>query len=94
MKINEQYIAYDVGDIMIQSAIYIKDYSIKITFTDGSEQLVDFSSFLDKAIHPSIKKYLNKELFVTFQIVNGNLNWNNYDLIFPISQLYNGAVEL
>ena len=79
---------------MIQSAIYIKDYSIKITFTDGIEQLVDFSPFLDKAIHLSIKKYLNKELFMNFQIVNGNLNWSNYDLIFPISQLYNGAVEL
>lgn len=94
MKINEQYIAYDVEEIKVHSACYLKDYSFKITFSDGVEKIVDFESFLDKAIYPSIKKYLNKELCGIFQIVNGNLNWNNYDLIFPISELYNGEIKL
>jgi hypothetical protein len=94
MKINEEYVDYEVDEIVIQSASYISDYAIKILFTNGIEKVVDFEAFLNKAIHPSIKKYLNKELFAIFQIVNGNLNWNNYDLIFPISELYDGAVEM
>ena len=94
MKLNEDYQTYEVGIISIKSAIYLEDYSIKIIFSDGVENVIDFKPFLSQSIHPSIKKYLNKDLFVNFKIVNGNLNWNDYDLIFPISELYDGAIKL
>jgi hypothetical protein len=76
----------------IELAKYIGDYAIRITFNDGNEKLVDFKPFLTKSLHPSISKYLDESLFKQFEIVNGNLNWNDYDLIFPIHDLYEGVI--
>lgn len=36
---------------------------------------------------PAIQKYLNEEFFKNFQIKDGNLDWNDYDLCFPIEDL-------
>jgi len=35
---------------------------------------------------------LDERKFKEFQIIDGNLNWNDYDLIFPIYDLYQGRV--
>jgi len=80
-------------NLKIDSAKYLSDYAIRITFSDGNERLVDFKPFLSKSLHPSIKKYLDETLFANFSLTDGNLNWNDYDLIFPISDLYNGKIE-
>jgi len=82
-----------VQELKIESARYLGDFAIRIQFNDGSNRLVDFKPFLMKSLHPSIKKYLNEEYFTKFQIVNGNLNWNDYDLIFPIWDLYKGKID-
>lgn len=79
--------------LKIDSARYLSDYAIRIKFTDGYETLVDFKPFLLKSLHPSIKKYLDEKKFANFSLIDGNLNWNDYDLIFPISDLYNGKIE-
>ena len=81
-----------VDSIEINSAIYIGDYAIRIFFNDGVCKLVDFKSFLENSSHPSIKKYLDESKFKEFLIVDGNLNWNDYDLIFPIADLYQGVI--
>jgi len=49
---------------------------------------VVFLSFLSKSLHPSIEKYLDEKQFSNFNLTDGNLNWNDYDLIFPILDLY------
>jgi hypothetical protein len=79
--------------VEVKSANYIGEYSIRISFSDGNKKLVDFKPFLLKSLHPSISKYLNETLFKQFKITNGNLNWNDYDLIFPIHDLYEGTVS-
>jgi len=79
--------------LKIDSAKYLSDYAIRIKFSDGNEKIVDFKPFLLKSIHPSIKKYLDENIFSKFSLSEGNLNWNDYDLIFPISDLYNGRVD-
>jgi hypothetical protein len=81
------------GVIGITSARYVSKYVIEISFNDGTEKKVDFKSFLLKSLHPSISKYLDESLFQTFQIIDGNLNWNDYDLIFPIQDLHEGVVR-
>ena len=81
------------SSIAVKKAKYIGDYALRIFFNDGSEKLVDFKPFLTKAIHPSIKKYLQENIFKNFKITDGNLNWNDYDLIFPISDLYKGHIN-
>jgi hypothetical protein len=79
--------------LKIDSAKYLSDYVIRIKFSDGKEKLIDFKPFLSKSLHPSIKKYLDENKFSNFSLSDGNLNWNDYDLIFPISDLYNGRIE-
>ena len=80
--------------IKIVEAKYLKDLVLRITFTDGSEQAVDFKKFLHTATHPDIKKYLKESNFKKYKIDAGNLNWNDYDLIFPVEHLYRGDINL
>ena len=80
--------------VKVKQASYLSDYAIRITFNNGVEKLIDFKPFLSKSFHPSIKKYLNEKLFSNFAITDGNINWNDYELIFPISDLYNGKIEI
>jgi len=92
MKITEEYIDYNVDIIEVKSARYIGDYAIRVFFSDGFSRLVDFRPFLESSLHPSIRKYLDEAKFKDYQIVDGNLNWNDYDLIFPIEDLYEGRL--
>ena len=95
MKITVEYTSSKRENevIKIDKARYLTDFAIRVTFNNGVEKLIDFKPFLVNAIHPSIKKYLNETLFKNFKIVDGNINWNDYELIFPISDLYNGKIE-
>ncbi len=95
MKITVDYTHADTSNdtLKIDSAMYLSDYIIRITFNNGKERVVDFLPFLAKSLHPSVKKYLDKDTFSQFLLVHGNLNWNDYDLIFPIADLYSGKIE-
>ena len=95
MRIIIDYIENKSGlDLLkVDSAKYLSDYAIRIKFNDGIEKLVDFKPFLSKSLHPSIKKYLDENKFSNFSLTDGNLNWNDYELIFPITDLYNGRIE-
>ncbi len=81
------------SQLKIDAAKYLSDYVIRIKFNDGNERLVDFKPFLSKSHHPSIKKYLDEDKFSNFLLIDGNLNWNDYDMIFPLSDLYKGQLE-
>ena len=92
MKIVEDY-TRDYSDLIsIVSAEYIDDFAIQISFNDGINRVINFKSFLEKSYHPSIRKYLVVNKFKEFEIIDGNLNWNDYDLIFPIYDLYQGKI--
>ncbi len=92
MKIIEDYNNFQVELIEIKTTNYIGDFAIRIFFSDGSNRLVDFKQFLESSLHPSIRKYIEEDRFKQYQIIDGNLNWNNYDLIFPIEDLYQGKL--
>jgi hypothetical protein len=94
MKIVQNYSDNVITDVIeVTSANYIGDYAIKVFFNDETEKLIDFKPFLVKSLHPSISKYLDENLFKKFEISNGNLNWNDYDLIFPIHNLHDGVID-
>ena len=95
MRIIVDYKDSETGfnQLKIDSAKYLSDFAIRIKFSDGNEKLVDFKPFLSKSLHPSIKKYLDENKFSNFSLTDGNLNWNDYDLIFPISDLYSGQIK-
>jgi hypothetical protein len=92
MKITEEYIDHKTDLLEIKVASYIGDYAIRLFFSDGFSKLVDFKPFLESSLHPSIRKYLDEVKFKDYHIVDGNLNWNDYDLIFPIEDLYEGEI--
>ncbi len=80
--------------IRVEKAVYEGDYKVKITFSDATEQVVDFESFLIQKPHPQYNKYLDKDLFSQFTIDMDNVVWGtNWDLIFPVDQLYHGAIS-
>jgi hypothetical protein len=77
-------------DYKIKSAQYKGDYTLRIVFTDGLIRVVNFRPFLEKARNPSIHSYLDENKFKDFKIIDGNLNWHDYELIFPLSDLRKG----
>jgi hypothetical protein len=38
------------------------------------------------------RKYLDKKLFRDFKIEYGDIIWNDYEMCFPIGDLYEGKV--
>ena len=78
--------------IKMINAEYVPPYAIRLRFSDNFEQTVDFDPFLRNAQHPDIRKYLDQSLFQSFAIVNGRLDWNDYDLCFPMQDLYDNTL--
>jgi len=78
--------------INIEKANYINDYKIHFKFNDGVETTVDFENFIFSSAHPDIKKYQNQKLFQKFNLDYGEIQWNDYELVFPIYDLYKGHV--
>ena len=81
------------NQIKIDSAKYLSDYTIRIKFSDGIERVVDFKPFLSKSLNPLIKKYLDESKFSNFSLTDGNLNWNDHNFIFQITDLYKGEID-
>ncbi len=79
--------------ITIISAEYIGEYKIKLSFNDNTIQIVDLFPFLNSSLNPLIRKYLDKKEFKKFKIDNGDLEWCDYDLCFPIADLYENNIN-
>lgn len=71
----------------------LKRHTLRISFSDDLKRDVDFEPFLNAATHPEIKKFLKPSLFKAFKIVDGDLMWGDFDLLFPIADLYDGVLE-
>ncbi len=78
--------------IDVDSAEYVKGYQLRISFSDGTERIVDFGRFLHESLNPMIKKHLDIDTFKGFSVEHGDLFWNDYDLCFPIADLYEGRI--
>lgn len=78
--------------ISIKTANYLNDYKIAFKFNDGKENIVDFGRFITHSQHPDIQKYQDLNLFQKFQLKDGELDWNDYELVFPIFDLYQGHI--
>lgn len=89
--IEEPTVEYQVVEKIV-SARYLSGYQIEIIFNDDAKSVVDFEEFISNSQHPSIRKFVNLHEFKRFKIVNGNLNWNDYELIFPLSDLKKGSI--
>jgi len=88
--VQEPSVAY--GVIQLVSATYLGGHCIELQFADGKVQRLDFADFLNRAQHPEIRQFLDQKLFSEFKIIDGNLNWLDYSLIFPVADLYDGII--
>jgi len=77
----------------IISAKQLGDYRLHLIFADGLEQLADFKPFLTRSRHPDIRSYLEPEKFAGFHIEYGELIWGEYELCFPIIDLYKNQIN-
>jgi hypothetical protein len=93
MKIvHEPSEVYGTDLVEVIAADYADNFTIRLVFSNGIQSIVDFKPFLQNSRHPTIRKYLDEKLFQSFAIIDGNLNWNEYDLIFPVADLMEGSV--
>jgi hypothetical protein len=76
----------------IVEAEYVSDYKIRLTFNDGMVRVVDFEPFLCKALNPDTTKYRQLRNFKKFHLHYGDLMWGDFDMIFPITDLYHGMI--
>lgn len=78
--------------IDILSVEYLGAYRLNIKFSDGKAREVDFEPFLRAAKNPMAQKYLDVGVFKNFTVAYGDLFWNDYELAFPIADLYEGRI--
>ena len=71
-----------------------ENLTVRLCFSDHTEKIIDIGDFITKHPHPQYNKYLEWKNFKKAAIENGNVVWGkNWDLMFPIEQLYNGVIE-
>ena len=66
---------------------------MRLAFDDGKTQTIDFEPFLRAARNPAIRDFLDMEKFKSFRIEHGNLMWGDFELCFPIADLYSGRIQ-
>ncbi len=74
-------------------AEHMAGYRIKVRFDDLTEREIDFEPFLTRSAHPAIRAYLDPARFAAFRIECGELVWGDYDLCFPIIDLYRAEID-
>lgn len=79
--------------INIVSATPAGEYVITIQFDDKTVQTVDFGPFLKRSHHPDVRAYLQPERFSSFHITYGELVWGDYDMCFPVMDLYRNSID-
>ena len=79
--------------VYVQAVHYARAYRLRLEFSDGKITEVDFEPFLRAAAHPGIRRYLQPRRFKQFVITDGVLQWNDFDLIFPMADLYAGVIR-
>lgn len=79
--------------IFIKEVKYLGEYKLNLLFNDNTNQTIDFFQFLSDSLNPFIRKYLDLSEFKKYELDNGDLQWNDYDLCFPIADLYENNIS-
>jgi hypothetical protein len=70
------------------------DYRLTLNFDDGTTRTVDFLPFLSRSHHPDIRAFLDRGRFASFRLEYGELVWGDFDLCFPVMDLYYDRIWL
>jgi hypothetical protein len=77
-------------ELKIVDAKAIGAYKLWLWFDDGYAHAVDFEPFLAHSVHPQIRQFLDPERFHDFRLEDGDLIWGDFELCFPVADLYTG----
>jgi hypothetical protein len=77
-------------EVNIVSAEHAGGYRLWLTFSDHHKSLVDFGPLLERSMNPQTQQFLDVERFLSFRLEWGNLVWGDYEMCFPIEELYEG----
>ena len=80
-------------NINILSAEQDGEFRLRLRFDDGTVQTVDFKPFLLHARHADLRAWLVPQHFAKFRIEYGELVWGDYELCFPMIDLYRNQIE-
>ena len=72
--------------IWINSAKYLGDYRLLLSFSNGAERVVDVKDFI--ATHPLFSPLRDKQLFSRFQLDGWTVSWQNGTLDIAPEYLY------
>jgi hypothetical protein len=81
-----------MNSINITSVEKIAQYQLRLVFDDGTVREVDFKDFLAQSHHPDIRAYLEESKFDAYHLEFGELFWGDFDLCFPIIDLYHNRI--
>lgn len=79
--------------INVLTASKVGKCKLRLEFDDGVTQVVDFKPFLQRSQHPDIKAYLDDRRFSEFRIEHGEVVWGDFDLCFPVIDLYTNQID-
>jgi hypothetical protein len=79
--------------INVVTANIAGDCKLRLEFDDGATQVLDFKPFLQRSLHPQIRAYLDETRFATFRVEYGELVWGDYELCFPVIDLYTNQID-
>ncbi|HUB27278.1 MAG TPA: hypothetical protein VL992_17775 [Tepidisphaeraceae bacterium] len=78
--------------IFVDRAEQVGELQLRLTFSDSTQRIIDFAAFLSASHNPLIRAYLDPAAFARFTVTDGDLIWDDYELCFPISDLYEGRL--
>ncbi|MFV9646106.1 MAG: DUF2442 domain-containing protein [Desulfobacterales bacterium] len=81
-----------MSDLSVKTVVHKIGHILEIEFNDGRKENVDFAPFIFTSNHPDYEKYKSVAEFLKFEIIDGNLNWDDYTMIFPVDDLYRNKI--
>lgn len=77
----------------VVSVNHLGRYRLELTFSDGHVATIDFGPFLRGSLNPETRRFLDEKRFKSFLLTHGNLVWGDYEMCFPIEDLYEGRID-
>ncbi len=76
--------------LTVTAAVYVNDNTLRITFSNGEERLLDFTPLMQEGI---CRKLQDKDYFKSFTLDPFTIDWNN-EVGFAPEFLYAQSVRL
>lgn len=83
------------SELSITGIEHLEDYQLRIHFSDGKLNIIDFGPWINALPTEEEREYLKPAKFKEYQVHLGHaLVWGEFDIIFPITALYHENPDL